>query len=174
MEVYGPMLRVFSANAIPRQIAGQISPSDLVQITFVDMVNGIHHCKADCAVAFQSWLKKLIKNNLIDLVRRLCISQKREASREVTLSEGVLSQFAESGDHLRPSFRVRNLEFHQMIHVALEQLSPAHKQLIVWRDIDGKSWNEIAAKVDRTVGAVQACHKRAIEKLRSHLIEFAL
>ena len=56
------------------------------------------------------------------------------------------------------------------IRAALQQISPDQRQVIVLRYLEGWEMEEIAAALNKTVGAVKALQHRALEALRTVLI----
>jgi RNA polymerase sigma-70 factor (ECF subfamily) len=46
-------------------------------------------------------------------------------------------------------------------------LPPQHRDVLVWRNLQGLSFEEIAARLDRKPGATRMLWLRAIERLRA-------
>jgi RNA polymerase sigma-70 factor (ECF subfamily) len=67
----------------------------------------------------------------------------------------------EEDESLRPDKRQERLELVRLIHVALDRLPPNYGNILEWKDIDGYSIKEIAARMELGMEATQSLLARA-------------
>jgi RNA polymerase sigma-70 factor (ECF subfamily) len=58
------------------------------------------------------------------------------------------------------------------LHIALKKLSPKLRAVIVLREIEGLSYEDISAALDISIGTVKSRISRAREELKTMLIDF--
>lgn len=135
---------------------------DLVQETYLRAVRASEQLAPDSNI--KSWLFVIMRNTWLNQVRH-----DRSGPRFVELdSEGEGS--SELGD-LKNSPHVvylRKLERLQVQH-AVERLPDAYREVILLRDFEGFSYQEIASVLDCPAGTVMSRLGRAREKLRQML-----
>ena len=73
----------------------------------------------------------------------------------------------------RPDDRLANRELGQTIQDALKQLSPEHRSIILLKEIDGLSYQEIADTLEITLGTVMSRLFYARKKLQTLLQDYA-
>ena len=121
---------------------------------------------------FSTWLYRLTVNEALGKIRR-----RKKHSREVEYEE-YLPKFAEDGHHrVRPvvdwsdsldrSYLER--ETRRVVKVALGQLKPIDRSVVVLSDLEGMSDKEIATILQLTVSAVKTRLHRARLFLRGRL-----
>ena len=69
-----------------------------------------------------------------------------------------------------PSKHAQRRELSALIADQLARLSAAHRDVIVYRNLEGLAFDEVARRMQRTPGAVRVLWLRALEELRE-LIE---
>ena len=67
-----------------------------------------------------------------------------------------------------PSLALRG-EDRQLLHQAIERLSPEHREVIVLRELEGFSYKDIAGITDIPLGTVMSRLARARERLQKAL-----
>jgi RNA polymerase sigma-70 factor (ECF subfamily) len=60
-------------------------------------------------------------------------------------------------------------ELKQKIELALEKISPEHRQIVIWKDVQGLSYKEIADVSGCTIGTVMSRLFYARQKLQTLL-----
>lgn len=121
---------------------------------------------------FSTWLYCLTVNAALTKLRRC----KRE--KEVSLDDYML-KFKEDGHHLMPVIDwsqdidklVAGNEISQIIHQALDQLSPVDRTVVVMSDLEDMSNREVGEALELTIQAVKARLHRARLFLRGKLSE---
>jgi RNA polymerase sigma-70 factor (ECF subfamily) len=102
--------------------------------------------------ALLHWFGVAVKNRIVDLAR-FGGRGKRDLDREVVVAGGeaetdVVSPLDRvAGEGATPSQDLAKRERMELFHLALDNLKPEHRELIVLRDLTGMSWQEIAEQV---------------------------
>jgi RNA polymerase sigma-70 factor (ECF subfamily) len=128
---------------------------DLAQEAFLKAWRSIHQFEARSS--FYTWLYSLTVNLAIASLRR------KGRWAEVELDDAIPSS--------RPSPRAnyRLTEIRQHINVALAQLSPEHRAVIVLKEIEDLQYQEIAEVLNVSVGTVMSRLFYGRKKLQSIL-----
>lgn len=118
--------------------------------------------------SFSTWLYRLTSNSAIDLLR------KRKRQQESSLVE----QFQGEEEELEiPDLReapedvLLQGEVRDKIHQGLEKLPPHHRQVLVMREVQGLSYQEIATTLALDLGTVKSRIARGRGALRGFLLE---
>lgn len=141
---------------------------DLAQDTFLNAWKGLKFFKGDSA--FSTWLYRLASNACIDFLRR----QKRRQDISLPLAadgedEDRLPDVPD--DRYRPDTRLEQQELRCAVNEGLQQLSDEHRQVLVMREVNGLSYQEIADILDLEAGTVKSRIARARLSLRKILLK---
>jgi RNA polymerase sigma-70 factor (ECF subfamily) len=109
--------------------------------------------KYDFGKNFTAWLLTLAKNHLIDEYRRT----KWERTQRDEFDERVLSQAAHSG----PEDSLVAQETRTLVWEGLNRLSAEMRMVIILRDLQGKSYEEVAEILGLPLGTVKSRVNRA-------------
>src|SRR4030066_2017372 len=120
--------------------------------------------KYDFGKNFTAWLLTLTKNHLIDEYRRT----KWEKTQRDEFDERVLSQAAGSG----PEESLVAQETKALVWEGLGRLSADMRMVIILRDLQGKSYEEVAEILDLPLGTVKSRVNRARLQLARVLKEY--
>jgi RNA polymerase sigma-70 factor, ECF subfamily len=136
---------------------------DLVQETYVRGVRAANQLAAESNL--KSWLFVVMRNAWLNQLRR-----QNKGPRFVGLEDDEsfdVAAPAEESSNPQVVY-LRKVERTQ-IWTALESLSSPYREVIVLRDIEGLSYQEIATVLDCPAGTVMSRLARAREKLRALL-----
>lgn len=135
---FSPRLRYFL-----RKLVGQTDRADdLAQEVWLDVLRQLPRLR-DVA-AFKAWLYRIAHGKVLLDWRR--------NSRMPATTPGV-EQLAEPS---QPDDSVFSAEDAQQIHLALDQLEPAHREVLVLRFLEELSYEEIGQIVDCPLGTVRS------------------
>ncbi len=109
--------------------------------------------KYDFGRNFTAWLLTLTKNHLIDEYRR----SKWEKTQRDDFDERVLSQEAANG----PEESLVSRETKALVWEGLDRLSADMRMVIILRDLQGKSYEEVAEVLGLPLGTVKSRVNRA-------------
>jgi RNA polymerase sigma-70 factor (ECF subfamily) len=169
LERHGPQVRRILTGSIPKRWEPVLTVDDVLQQTYTDAFLAIGRFRAEDAEAFPAWLSKLAKRNLVDALRMLRAG-KRGGDRNRVLpdahGDSVATLYelfgATSGT---PSREAAISESKTALAQAMDRLPPAYRTVIRLYDLENRPVEEVAALLDRSVGAVYMLRARAHERL---------
>jgi RNA polymerase sigma-70 factor (ECF subfamily) len=174
LEAYRAYLLLIANGMLAPELRAKGGASDVVQETFLEAQRDFAQFCGTSAEELQAWLRQLLLHNLANLARRYRDTGKRLLSREVALEEetpsGVHGQQV-MADTPSPSSQAIAREQSEAVQRALEQLPKDYRQVIVWRYQEGRSFAEIAARLQRSENAARKLWFRALERLQQALGE---
>jgi RNA polymerase sigma-70 factor (ECF subfamily) len=145
---------------------------DVAQEAFVRIHRHLPEFKGDSA--FSTWVYRICSHLAIDAIRKERRSQKDDVDdlREVDLGdagEGILSSTL--GQDPRRALLQRELGEH--IQAALAGLPAIHREILVLREVEGLSYEELAARLGIQKGTVMSRLFHARRKMQAALAEYA-
>jgi RNA polymerase sigma-70 factor (ECF subfamily) len=143
----------------------KVGASDLVQETFIEAQRAFGRFQGDNAKELRAWLRAILLNRVAMCSRRYYGSAKREIGKEVGINPDSERQteFAAAGP--TPSRVLMQEERAAALTAAIERLPAHYRQIVVWRQLENLSFEEIAARLDRSLDAVRKLWWRAIQQL---------
>jgi RNA polymerase sigma-70 factor, ECF subfamily len=151
---------------VAARIVGSADAEDVSQDAFLRAFHRLAHFRGDAP--FRSWLLRITHNAALDhLARR----------RADPVDPDALEQ-AEQGGARQPADQLELRERIERLQRKLRGLAPNHRAVLVLRDAEGLSYEEIAAITDTPLGSVKGRLHRAreefIEMLRSNTYDWEL
>jgi RNA polymerase sigma-70 factor (ECF subfamily) len=140
---------------------------DLSQEVFLKAWRNIGRFRGQSS--FFTWIYRIAVNVTIDALRRKRIEggvEFDEATASGEIEPGAVT--VPRGEPL-PHQRLENREIQGRIDSALEKLSPEHRLVVILREVDGLSYEEIAEAMDCSVGTVMSRLFYARKKLQGLL-----
>jgi RNA polymerase sigma-70 factor (ECF subfamily) len=147
-------------------------PSDLVQQTFLEAQAAFAHFRGGTEDELLTWLRQLLRNNLIDFTRHFRGTAMRDVGREVGLGAGdTRSQRPGEAcaDTPSPSGHAMARERDAALRQARERLPEDYRTVLRLRYDDGLAFDVIAARMGRSPEAVRKLWARAVEWLQKEL-----
>lgn len=141
---------------------------DLAQDTFLNAWKGLKFFKGDSA--FSTWLYRLASNACIDFLRKqkrrqdICVPLAADSEENDRLPEVP-------DDRFRPDTQLEQQELRRAMEHGLGQLSLEHRQVLVMREVNGLSYQEIGDILDLEAGTVKSRIARARISLRKILLK---
>ena len=140
---------------------------DLAQETFLKAWRHIAHFRGQSK--FSTWLHRIATNVTIDWVRRKQIASGVEFDDSVGLTSIAAGSITAPHAAPAPQQHLEAGEIQARIDTALGQLSPEHRTVILLREVDGASYEEIAEATGCTLGTVMSRLFYARKKLQTLL-----
>jgi RNA polymerase sigma-70 factor (ECF subfamily) len=143
--------------------------SDLVQETFLEAQRDFARFQGDSEAALLAWLRQILVHNAASFARRYRATGKREIRREVPIpgNDSTTGSAPGVSDPLpTPSSRAMEKEQAQSLQEALARLPDDYRQAIVLRYLEGRTFEEIGARLNRSPDAARKLWSRALERLR--------
>jgi RNA polymerase sigma-70 factor (ECF subfamily) len=145
---------------------------DVSQETFVRVHQHLDDFKGDAA--FSTWTMRIAHHLAIDVLRkeragtRDALEDVREADLEAA-SDGVLAAALDAN----PQRGVLRRELHGKITEALGRIPVAHREILVLREVEGLSYEELAKELGIPKGTVMSRLFHARKKMQALLGEYA-
>ncbi|SFH06529.1 RNA polymerase, sigma-24 subunit, RpoE [Desulfotomaculum arcticum] len=155
--------------ALSYQLTGNYADAqDLAQNVFIKAYRALPGFRNEAD--FGTWLHRITVN--------LSINEKRKKKPEVYLDSPVQTGEGEmprmvASDIESPEEAFEKKEFSSMVHAALWKLSEEHRAVLVLREMQGYSYEEIAQMLDCTLGTVKSRISRARHSLKMQLSQVA-
>lgn len=157
---------------IRRQVRDEGLAADLTQEVFLSAWRKIE--SYDGRAKFTTWLHRVAMNAVISHHRHTTAEKRGGASSPISFSA---DEVVEPGADFRrgrsvadqPDHHAEVSELHGHVLAAIDELEPEFSQAVMLRDVEGKSYEEIAEVLDVSVGTVRSRIHRARAKLRARL-----
>ncbi|GMV10634.1 MAG TPA: sigma-70 family RNA polymerase sigma factor [Gemmatimonadaceae bacterium] len=146
-------------NFIYRTIGDRERAEDLVQEVFIRVYRHLH--RFDRSKKFSTWIytiaSNLAKNELRNRSRNPLVLF--QAIRKNWQDEDRPLQFEDPGSRPDDLYRKRHLR--DLVEQSVEQLPEHHRQVFILRELEGKSYEEIAEITECNLGTVKSRLNRA-------------
>lgn len=171
LESYQRYLKLLARIEIGRRLQGKVDASDVVQETFLDAHRQFAGFRGDAEPQFVTWLRQILAGTLANLVRRYLGTQARDPRLERQLAEDLDQSTAALGQMLvdpgsSPSQLVMRREQGAIVAEALARLPDDYQQVLSMRHLEGLTFPEIAARMERTVDSVEKLWIRGLTRLK--------
>lgn len=141
---------------------------EVVQEAFLRVHKGL--ASFEGGSSFFTWLYRIVHNLAIDVMRR---PSRREVGLpdHAALDEGPDEPLVSRIDGSDPSDVVRRGEIRKRIQIALDALPPYHRGVILMREIEGMSYEEMAEAMGVSKGTIMSRLFHARKKLQQALLD---
>lgn len=140
---------------------------DISQESLIKIYKNLKNCPH--IKAFKNWSCAITTNSCIDYLR---YKNKRQAtSLDAKLEEESSNYFQVPSDDPSPEQETISKEDAKTLYKAINELSEKDKSMIVLRDINSYSYQEIAEIMDLNIGTVKSKISRARNKLKDALFK---
>lgn len=162
-QAYGQLVdrykdRLF--NAMLNVVGNYDEAEDVVQDSFVQAYVKLHTFQGNSKLF--TWLYRIAFNNALSRQRRRRHDLSIEQSREITGSDP--EDRTEAPD--QPLIREERVE---MVHTALQMLTEEHRVILVLREMQDTSYEDIADILNINIGTVRSRLSRARNQLKLQL-----
>ncbi len=170
LALYRPYLSLLARLKADRQLQAKLDDSDLIQDTCLSAHRDFNQFRGTTEQEFTAWLREIMAHAAANLTR-----EHRRQRRDVRLEQQLYKLLNQSSQMLEralantdssPSVRAERRERAVLLANALNELPEEYREVLVLRELEGKSLSEIAHAMDRTTNAVQKLWARAIVQLR--------
>lgn len=149
------------------QLTGnQDDAQDLVQEVFIQAFTSISNFRQQSDLG--TWLHRIAVNKWINISRREKKTRTVSLDAPVQTTEGEMQREIPAAEG-NPLELVQEKEFHTLVRRALYQLTPEHRAVLVLREIQGYSYEEIASILSCSVGTVRSRLSRARRAMKDRL-----
>lgn len=168
---FGALVEKYQAMAYSlafRMLGDSEDAADAVQDAFLNAWRALGSFQGQSS--FSTWLYRLTSNACIDFLRRA----KRRAAISMTVAdedEDAPHETEVPDERWAPERELERSETHRAIQAGLASLSPEHRQVLVLRELEGLSYQEIAQALGLDEGTVKSRIARARLALREFLVK---
>ena len=147
-----------------RMCGDQEDAWEIAQEAFLSVWRGLRFFRGESA--FSTWVYRLTSNAAIDYLRR---QNRQKALEGVSLDDQ--ETLTEPQDHSpSPQQQAELGELRENLQEGLMALSAEHRQVLLLRELQGLSYEEIGRELDLDLGTVKSRIARGREKLRKILL----
>ena len=170
---YDELVRTYNASIFHvayRMLGDAAEASDVVQEIFLKVFRNIGGFKGEAAL--KTWIFRIAFSEILN---RLRWWKRRYRFATVSIDEdqnGNGSGFHVTDSKPTPEQMLQSKEQEAAIQQALSKLSSDHRSIIVLRDIEGFSYNEIANVLGVSIGTVKSRLARARGDLKNSLMRY--
>lgn len=145
---------------------------DLTQETFIRVHKNLARFEGNAS--FYTWIYRIAKNVGIDHIRK---SRRRSASSFDEMMETNTERTIDTGSMptplgINPSKVAGRRELMEQMQNALASLSESHREIIVLREIEDLSYQEIADALDISIGTVMSRLHHARKNMQKALHDY--
>ena len=154
--------------AIAQRMTGNAEDAaDMTQETFIKAYNSLSSFRGDSK--FSVWLYRIATNVCLDFLRSR--SRKPTVSLSVEDDDGEETQMDIADESQSPEQLLERGLTRDAVRRGLKSLPPDYKQILLLREIQGLSYDEISDVLDLEVGTVKSRIFRARKRLCAFLME---
>ncbi|HBE68174.1 MAG TPA: RNA polymerase factor sigma-70 [Planctomycetaceae bacterium] len=177
LQSYFNYLTVLANTQLDGRLRQRVSPSDLVQETMLAAHRDFHAFRGSSPQELTGWLRQILIHVLHGTIARHVKAEKRDIRREVSIdqvrvsvdrSAVNLASILPAQNH-SPSSPVLEEERAKALADRLAELPSDYRDVIVLRNLNGLSFEEVAEQMDRSSGAVRMLWLRAIGKFKEQV-----
>jgi len=152
-------------NMAYRFMGNHVDAGDLAQEAFIRAYRSIKSFRGDAS--FSTWFYRIVSNVCCDEIR------KRHRHKTVSLDEAMAGtgvSLPRPKTEPSPEEWVEREETGEWIQKQLDSLTPEHRLIIVMRDIQGFSYEEMADYLGCSLGTVKSRLNRARQNLKQKIL----
>ncbi len=171
---YRDWLRLLARMQVGDRYRAKFDPSDVVQQTMLEAVRAWPQFRGQSDGELAAWLRQILARVLAHEFRRFGGVKARDLGRVVSLDRVLAESSQRLGDVLADpatsvGARLERQERERRLAEVLERLPDDYREVILLRNLEGLSHEEVARRMDRGVGAVRMLWVRALARLRREI-----
>lgn len=174
LQFYFNYLTVLASTQLDNRLRRRVNPSDLVQETLLAAHRDFAAFRGQTPQELVGWLRQILINVLHGAIARHVKAGKRDIRREVSIDQvgaGVNLSAANLAALLpspvsSPSGNAQAQERAADLADHLAMLRADYREVIVLRNLQGLTFDEIAIRMERSAGAVRMLWLRAIDRFK--------
>lgn len=155
-------------NVALRMMNHREDADDIAQEVFIKAFRSIGNF--DERATFSTWIYRITVNTCIDEMRKRKGKQNFSLDSEIEDEEGSFKQqIADKGE--TPEESLLRQEGQSEIVEALRTLSEDHKMVVILRDVQGLSYDEVAEATGTSLGTVKSRLSRGRNQLKAEILK---
>ena len=176
LGVSGP--RVARGLSIDPRWSRALSVEDVMQVTYMEAFLRIRSLESHSRGAFEAWLTRIAKNNLVDAVRALQSAKRPDSGQRLTSggdgqsSRTLLQEL--QGDLAGVLTQLGTTEAVERLMTAIGQLPKSYQRVVHALDLEERTVEDLASELGKSAGAVHMLRSRAHDRLKDLLLRLSL
>lgn len=154
-------------NIALRMTGNSEDAADMTQEAFIKAYNSLQSFRGDSK--FSVWLYRIVSNVCLDFLRSK--NRKPTVSLSVEDDDGEDAQLDVADESQSPELLLDRKLTRDSVRRGLDSLPPDYRQILLLREIQGLSYDEIAQALSLEVGTVKSRIFRARKRLCTFLID---
>ncbi|WP_145352675.1 sigma-70 family RNA polymerase sigma factor [Roseimaritima multifibrata] len=174
LQLYHNYLAVLASTQLDNRLRRRLSTSDLVQETMLAAHRDFAQFRGKSEGELMAWLRQILSNCLSHAIEKNVYAKKRDIRREVGLdtmakrlddSMARLAHIA-TDKAASPSEVMMRRELAAELSGQLAKMKDSYRDVIVYRNLQGLTFDEIAERMKIKSGAARMLWVRAIAKFK--------
>lgn len=154
-------------NIALRMTGNSEDAADMTQEAFIKAYNSLQSFRGDSK--FSVWLYRIVSNVCLDFLRSR--NRRPTVSLSVEDDDGEDTQLDVADDSQSPELLLDRKLTRESVRRGLDSLPPDYRQILLLREIQGLSYDEISQALGLEVGTVKSRIFRARKRLCTFLID---
>ena len=154
-------------NIALRMTGNSEDAADMTQEAFIKAYNSLQSFRGDSK--FSGWLYRIVSNVCLDFLRSK--NRRPTVSLSVEDDDGEDAQLDVADESQSPELLLDRKLTRDSVRRGLDSLPPDYRQILLLREIQGLSYDEIAQALSLEVGTVKSRIFRARKRLCTFLID---
>nr|AMP53415.1 sigma70-ECF: RNA polymerase sigma factor, sigma-70 family [uncultured bacterium] len=154
-------------NIALRMTGNSEDAADMTQEAFIKAYNSLQSFRGDSK--FSVWLYRIVSNVCLDFLRSK--NRRPTVSLSVEDDDGEDAQLDVADESQSPELLLDRKLTRESVRRGLDSLPPDYRQILLLREIQGLSYDEIAQALGLEVGTVKSRIFRARKRLCNFLID---
>jgi len=174
LQLYRNYLTILATTQLDRRLRRRVNPSDLVQDAMLAAHTDFAAFRGGSERELLAWLRQILINCLHHVIETHLRAKMRDMRREISVEQvgasldrsayNFTQMLADRGPS--PSAPMQQRERAVALADQLSRLPSQYRDVIVLRNLQGLSFEEVADRMDRKPGTVRMLWLRAIEKFK--------
>lgn len=141
--------------------------SDQAQEAFIKAYQAIGSFRNDAS--FGTWIGRIVANKCLDELRKRKRYQTTSLDDEITTDEGSVKKELKASD-ASPEEQMEQKETAAYLQELIDGLKPEYKAVVMLRELEGYSYEEISQQLDCSLGTIKSRLSRARKYLKDQII----
>lgn len=160
--------QVIAFNIAYRMVGNREDASDMAQDALIKVYKSLKNFRGDSS--FSTWIYRIVTNTCIDAIRKMKKIQTYSLDKEYESENGNYS-FEIADNKYLPERLYEIKEKKELVQAALNKMAEKYRTVLVLRDIQGFSYEEISEITQNPVGTVKSRISRGRLLLKEILIK---
>ena len=171
LQEYRDYLLLMADEELGSDLKVKVSPSDVVQESCLEVKRDFGQFAGSSPLEFQAWLRRVMLNNIANVVRAYRETEKRDVARERYPSgkTGNNAAVLADADTLTASKVMLKSERLETLRLAMARLPQEYQEIIRLRNYERANFEDLGKHFAKTPDAARKLWVRAIEMLQQEL-----